>query len=92
MAIPSRDFLINGVQPGTTLGREVGEYVANTYQLPVLNTKLQLRQAYRQCVFDGSSIFHVGDSQTKANASAFVDEVLELSGLKSTRKKKAVTK
>lgn len=85
-------FLINGIQPGTTLGREVSEYVANTYQLPVLNTKLQLRQAYRQCVFDGSSIFHVGDSQTKANASAFVDEVLELSGLKSTRKKKAVTK
>ncbi|TQC95235.1 ParA family protein [Moraxellaceae bacterium AER2_44_116] len=85
-------FLINGIQPGTTLGREVSEYVANTYQLPVLNTKLQLRQAYRQCVFDGSSIFHVGDSQTKANASAFVDEVLELSGLKSTRKKEAVTK
>jgi len=88
-------FLINGVQPGTTLGREVGEYVSNTYQLPVLNTKLQLRQAYRQCVFDGSSIFHVGDSQTKSNASAFVEEVLELSGLKpakTPRKKKVVSK
>ena len=71
-------FLINGVQVGTTLGREVGEYVASTYQLPVLNVKLQMRQAYRQCIFDGSSIFHLGDAQSKANASAFIDEILGL--------------
>lgn len=87
---PPLFFLINGVQPGTTLGREVSEYVAATYQLPVLNTKLQHRQAYRQCFFDGSSIFHVGDNQTKANATAFVDEVLAISGCEPANQSQVV--
>lgn len=75
---PPMYFVINGVQSGTTLGREVSEYVAATYQLPVMNTKLQFRQAYRQCMFDGSSVFHVGDTPTKNNANDFVEEVLAL--------------
>ena len=83
-------FLINGVQVGTTLGREVGEYVASTYQLPVLNVKLQMRQAYRQCIFDGSSIFHLGDAQSKANASAFIDEILGLFSTDAVNQKAVV--
>lgn len=75
-------IVINGVRAGTKLGAEVAEYVAEVfgenYSTQVLGTRLQMREGYKQALFQGESIFQLKEPQAIANAKAFVDEVLAI--------------
>lgn len=74
-------IVINGVRAGTKLGQEVVDYVSDLYgeqyNVAVMNTRLQMREGYKQSLFQGESIFQLKEVSTIENANAFVDEVLE---------------
>jgi len=73
--LPRAHVVINSVRPGTTLGQEVSDYVAQMYGLPILKTSIQQREAYRQCVIDGASVFHYGDKGAIKNANDLMAEL-----------------
>lgn len=75
---PPAHVVINGVKPGTSLGREVGEYVKQTYEVPVFKTQISQREAYKSCFFKGATIFHMGDKKLAADANNLLDEILEV--------------
>lgn len=74
---PALYFLINGVREGTILAKEVSDYVADEFGLPVLANRLQMREVYRQCIGSGATIFHMKDEGAKDNAIAVINEILE---------------
>ncbi len=75
---PTAHIVINGVRPGTVLSSDVSRYVMEKYSLPVLETQIQMREAYRQGIPAGATIFQIGDKGSVKNANAFVDELLAI--------------
>lgn len=75
---PPAAVVINGVKPNTSLGKEVGDYVKQVYDVPVFKTQITQREAFKACFFKGATVFHMGDRKLAADADAFVDEILAL--------------
>ena len=79
--IPAASFVINGVRKGTTLGREIAEVIKEVYAIPVLDTKIDSREAYKSAFITGSSVFHSKQTDVIENATAFVNEAKRVIGL-----------
>ncbi|MCB1657196.1 MAG: ParA family protein [Pseudomonadales bacterium] len=79
--IPAANFVINGVRKGTTLGKEIAEVLEDVYQLPVFDTKVDSREAYKSAFMTGTSVFKSKQNDVIENAMAFVNEAKEVMGL-----------
>ena len=79
--IPAASFVINGVRKGTTLGREIAEVIKDVYSMPVLDTKIDSREAYKTAFISGSSVFNSKQTDVIENATAFVNEAKKVIGL-----------
>lgn len=75
---PPAYVVINAVKAGTSLGKDVGDYVREMYAVPVLKTVITQREAYKQCFFRGQTVFHMGDKRIAADANNLVDEILDM--------------
>ncbi len=72
--VPAASFVINGVRKGTTLGREIADVIKDVYEMPVFDTKIDSREAYRTAFMNGSSVFKSKQNDVIENATAFVNE------------------
>ena len=79
--VPAASFVINGVRKGTTLGREIAEVIKDVYEMPVFETKIDSREAYRTAFMNGSSVFKSKQNDVIENATAFVNEAKRVIGL-----------
>jgi len=81
--------VVNQIQPNTTLAREVLEILPE-YNIPLLETRLRQRQAYRASAVYGGTVHDLGSRAAPAVAEvdALTDEVSALLGLRGTRKKR----
>lgn len=73
---PPAYVVINAVKAGTSLGKEVSNYVREQYAVPVFETVITQREAYKQCFFKGATVFHMGDKKIATDANNLVDEIL----------------
>ena len=79
--VPAASFVINGVRKGTTLGREIADVIKDVYEMPVFDTKIDSREAYRTAFMNGSSVFKSKQNDVIENATAFVNEAKRVIGL-----------
>ena len=79
--IPPASFIINGVRKGTTLGKEITDVIQQVYEMPVLETKIDSREAYKSAFITGTSVFRTKQSDVIENATAFVNEAKRVIGL-----------
>jgi chromosome partitioning protein len=70
--------LPNEVQARTTLYQEAMDYLKEDQEIPVMNSRLSLRTAYRECAALGRTVFDAGRSGLEAvkEIEALVSEVL----------------
>ncbi len=59
-------FLLNKINPRTTLGREVEGHLRNLYHFPILQSRLQNRIAYQQALIYGQSVLEYGRNNPAA--------------------------
>lgn len=78
-------FLLNKINPRTTLGREVAGHLAEMYRIPIMETRLQNRILYQQALIYGKSVLEYGRNNPAAKEVA--DLLVEVHGLASKRKK-----
>ncbi len=78
-------FLLNKINPRTTLGREVAGHLAEMYRIPIMETRLQNRILYQQALIYGRSVLEYGKSNPAAKEVA--DLLVEVHALASKRKK-----
>lgn len=76
--LPPASVIINAVKPGTTLGKQVGEYVSSTYDVPVLKTSVSQREAYKKAFFGGKTIYQMDDEKLMEEADMLIQEVIEI--------------
>ncbi len=74
---PHAAVIINAIKKNTTLGREVGDYVKQEFDLDVLTHSLGHREAYKRAFFGGGTVYAENDQRIIAEADALVDEILE---------------
>lgn len=79
--MPIAHFVVNNVRAGTTLGREIKNTLKESFEIPVLETEVQCREAYKSPLLVGGSVYQSKDIQTIKNADAFVNEVKIILGL-----------
>ena len=79
--VPAASFVMNGVRKGTTLGREIADVIKDVYEMPVFDTKIDSREAYRTAFMNGSSVFKSKQNDVIENATAFVNEAKRVIGL-----------
>lgn len=72
-------LLLNQVQPGTTLAKEV-EAVLPQFDIPLLATQFSQRQVYRQAAAFGSSVLELGAKANPAigEVNALTNEILQI--------------
>lgn len=72
--------LPNEVQPRTTLFQEAMEYLKTDQEIPVMEARLSLRTAYRECAALGRTVYDAGRSGAEAvkEIEILVTEVLTL--------------
>lgn len=75
---PPASVIINAVKPGTTLGQQVGDYVTATYDVPVLQSVVSQREAFKKAFFGGKTIYHLDDQKLMEEADRLVLEIIEL--------------
>ncbi|MBU0961117.1 MAG: ParA family protein [Proteobacteria bacterium] len=63
--IPSY-FLLNRVNPRTTLSKEIGTYIRELYSVPLLQSRLHNRVAYAQSLMHGKSVIEFSRSSDAA--------------------------
>ena len=59
-------FLLNKINPRTTLGREVAGHLEEMYHLPILASRLQNRILYQQALIYGQSVLAYGKNHPAA--------------------------
>jgi chromosome partitioning protein len=59
-------FLLNKINPRTTLGRQVAGHLTKMYRLPILQTRLQNRIIYQQALIYGQSVLEYGKNNQAA--------------------------
>jgi chromosome partitioning protein len=59
-------FLLNKINPRTTLGRQVAGHLAKMYRLPILQSRLQNRILYQQSLIYGKSVLEFGKNNKAA--------------------------
>lgn len=80
-------FLLSGVNPQTKVFNEVKEWLAESYPLPILDTKIALRTAFSRSLGEGLSIYEYKDDHGKqdkkaiAEVDALIDEILQREGM-----------
>lgn len=72
--------LPNEVQPRTTLFQEAMEYLKTDMEIPVMESRLSLRTAYRECAALGRTVYDSGRSAAEAvkEIESLVTEVIGL--------------
>jgi chromosome partitioning protein len=73
---PPASVVINAVKAGTSLGREVGGYVAEHYKVPVHDTIITQREAFKKAFFSGETVFTKGDKKVVEEATQLVKEII----------------
>jgi len=59
-------FLLNKINPRTTLGRQVAGHLEKMYRLPIFQTRLQNRIIYQQSLIYGKSVLEYGKNNKAA--------------------------
>ena len=59
-------FLLNRVNPRTTLSKEIGAYIKELYDVPLLQARLHNRVAYAQSLMHGKSVIEFSRSSDAA--------------------------
>ena len=75
-AIPAY-FLLNQYQQNTNLAKEVKEVLEET-EIPVLETNLKSRTAYREAVIKGLGVVEYKDEKAKAETVALFNELTKI--------------
>lgn len=70
-------FLLNQFQPNTNLAKEVKEVLAET-AIPLLETNLKSRTAYREAVIKGLGVIEYKDEKAKAESVALCNELISI--------------
>lgn len=79
--LPRAHFVVNEARKGTNLSRDIKDALHNSFGLPVLETEIQAREAYRTSFIHGASVFQTKEQDVIANATAFVNEVRKILGV-----------
>lgn len=75
---PPASVVINAVKAGTKLGKEVGDYVEETYGVPVLKNLVSQREAYKKAFFGGKTIYHLEDEKLMEEADLLIQEIISI--------------
>lgn len=78
---PEAHFVVNMVRKGTTLGKEIKATLQASFDVPVLDTEIQLREGYKSALLQGGSVFQIKEPEVIRNASEFVAEVRRALGV-----------
>ncbi len=74
-------FLLNKINPRTTLGREVAGHLTALYGLPIMATRLQNRIIYQQSLIYGQSVLEQGRNNPAAReVGDLLIEILAMAG------------
>lgn len=74
-------FLLNKINPRTTLGREVAGHLTEMYRIPIMQSRLQNRIVFQQSLIYGQSVLEYGKNNPAATeVAALLVEVQQLAG------------
>ncbi|HRM14823.1 MAG TPA: ParA family partition ATPase [Flavobacterium sp.] len=80
-------FLLSGVNPQTKVFTEVKEWLGQSYDVPMLDSKIASRTAFSRSIGEGLSIFEYKDDHGKqdkkaiAEFNSLIDEILQREGV-----------
>ncbi|MGQ1480494.1 ParA family partition ATPase (plasmid) [Acinetobacter baumannii] len=80
-------FLLSGVNPQTKVFTEVKEWLGESYDVPMLDSKIASRTAFSRSIGEGLSIFEYKDDHGKPDKKAIaefnglIDELLKREGV-----------
>ena len=82
--------LPNMVQKNTNLARDTLDVLAEDTEIPMLSARIASRSAFRECQLTGSTVHSLSKtSAATLEVDALTDEILQLLGVKSTKRKAA---